>query len=161
MTAVPLLKEQLSPVGYNKSRVASFQGNVKAHPVRLELQAMFNTSYLYTDKRTDDWRRVLESSTFAFCPRGWRPTSFRLYEALQLGTIPIYVWEDEKWLPYEHMIDWSEFAFVLERRQISEIADMIAKADILKMQKALADVRHMFTYQYTVSHIIQRVRQLG
>ena len=35
----------------------------------------------------------MHESVFHLCPRGHGPTSYRLYEALQADTIPIYIWE--------------------------------------------------------------------
>ena len=34
-----------------------------------------------------------------------------MYEALQSGSIPIYIYNDVPWLPYQSRLDWSEFAF--------------------------------------------------
>ncbi|EIE18061.1 hypothetical protein COCSUDRAFT_9502, partial [Coccomyxa subellipsoidea C-169] len=106
---------------------------------------------------SDDWKIITESSNLSFCPRGYGPTSFRLYETLQLGTIPIYVWEDEKWLAFEDKVDWNEFAIVVEFKDIQLIPKKIAEANITRMQEALAKHRHMFTYEYTVKYILERI----
>ena len=55
-----------------------------------------------------DTRRFVElmsRSVFALCPRGYGRTSYRMYEALQLGCIPVYI-HDEPWLPYADELDW-------------------------------------------------------
>jgi len=41
------------------------------------------------------WRRAMLSSAMQLAPGGSNPSSFRLYEALQLGLVPVYVWDDE------------------------------------------------------------------
>lgn len=48
------------------------------------------------------WRDTLGGSILALAPRGFGATSFRLYEALQLGgaTVPVYVHDGRPWLPY-------------------------------------------------------------
>ncbi len=38
------------------------------------------------------WQEFIQASEFHLCPRGYGPTSYRLYECLQAETIPIYVW---------------------------------------------------------------------
>lgn len=96
---VPLLKEELKPVGYKKSISVSFQGILQRHVIRELLNETYGKYFLFLDSN-EDWKHILESSNFSLCPRGYRPSSFRLYEALQLGTIPIIIWEDEKWLPF-------------------------------------------------------------
>jgi len=49
------------------------------------------------------WLAIARSSAMQLAPRGVNPTSFRLYEALHLGLIPVYVYADvdeQPWLPY-------------------------------------------------------------
>jgi hypothetical protein len=43
----------------------------------------------------DEYSAMLLSSTFVPCPRGQNLETFRFYEALELGCIPIYVREGE------------------------------------------------------------------
>jgi hypothetical protein len=157
--AVPLLKEELHPVGLTKMIPVSFQGALYTDPVRTMLFDIFNTTYLFLDV-CDNWKLVLESSIYALCPRGYRPSSFRLYEALQLGTIPIIVWDETKWLPYEEMIDWSSFAVVVQKEDMSNIPNILAQKNVSELQENLAKVKHMFTYQYVLQYIINRVQKL-
>lgn len=47
--------------------------------------------------------RVAAASTIIAAPRGVGATSFRLYEALQLGLVPLYTFDGANyWLPYQH-----------------------------------------------------------
>lgn len=48
------------------------------------------------------WVKYLVDSTYALAPSGNGITSFRLYEALQLGVPPVYVYKEKPWLPYMH-----------------------------------------------------------
>jgi hypothetical protein len=43
-------------------------------------------------RKVDNWQRFIQDSEFHLCPRGYGPTSYRLYECLQAETIPIYIW---------------------------------------------------------------------
>jgi hypothetical protein len=52
------------------------------------------------DRGKDMWRSVMQSSVAVLAPRGVGPTSFRLFEALQMGALPVYVWDEYAWLPY-------------------------------------------------------------
>ena len=38
-------------------------------------------------------------SVFGLAPRGYGPTSFRLYETMQMDAVPIYI-SDVFWLPF-------------------------------------------------------------
>jgi len=42
-----------------------------------------------------EFSSLLDLSEFVLCPRGFGPTSYRFYEALSAGAIPVYVWEGE------------------------------------------------------------------
>lgn len=153
---LPLLKKELEPTGRSKTITVSFQGTFLSHP--LKLKEMYENDYLFLE-RSEDWPVILESSNFTLCPRGVHPSSFRLYESIQLGSVPIYLWEDEKWLPFEHLIDWQQFSIVLHTSQLPFLRQKIQEADVAQMQAALRDVRHMFTYNFTLMYIRQAILQ--
>jgi hypothetical protein len=46
------------------------------------------------------WVPLFANTTLALAPRGVGATSFRLFEALQLGVPPVYVYSGLPWLPY-------------------------------------------------------------
>lgn len=59
-------------------------------------------------KLTKDFCREVASSKFCFAPRGIGSSSFRLYQALMSGTIPIvYGMEDR---PFEDELNWNDFS---------------------------------------------------
>ena len=50
-----------------------------------------------------EWEAIMARSAFQLAPSGTNPTSFRLYEALQLGHVPVFVFadnEEQPWLPF-------------------------------------------------------------
>lgn len=51
-------------------------------------------------RRNDAWKRVTADSALVLATRGVGATSFRLYESLAAGRVPVYVWRDLLWLPY-------------------------------------------------------------
>lgn len=110
-------------------------------------------------KNSDDWQTITESSNFSICPRGFGTTSFRLYETMQLGTLPIYVWEGEAWLPYSNVIDWSKFALVVGSHEQADLPRKIETANVAQMLDTLSRVKHMFTYNYTIQYILDEVAQ--
>jgi hypothetical protein len=42
----------------------------------------------------------MQRSLFNLAPRGFGRASFRLTELIQMGLIPVYLWDDVEWLPY-------------------------------------------------------------
>jgi len=61
-----------------------------------------------TDDAWQNMTSMMSQSKFCLAPRGYAPTSFRLYEAMALGSIPVYI-SDEFITPFDDEIDWSEF----------------------------------------------------
>lgn len=82
-------------------------------------------------------------------------TSFRLYEALQLGCIPVYIWEDEIMLPFTEIINWSSFAVIIERKNIKQLGQQLHEVDAQSLLAEGAKVRHMMTYKYTRDYILR------
>ena len=71
----------------------------------------------WTNKINKDLQKVFMnvtiSSRFALAPRGYGRSSFRFYEIFELGTIPIYIWNDKNWLPFQDVIDYNKLCIVL------------------------------------------------
>lgn len=62
-----------------------------------------NTSGL-TFKSSDtsqSWRANMESTKFNIAPRGYGRSSFRFVESIQMGRLPVWVYDDIPWIPYE------------------------------------------------------------
>lgn len=90
-----------------------------------------------------------------FLPCSWGITSFRLYEALQLGCIPIYIWQDEILLPFTEFLDWNTFSVIIEGKNIDQLGQRLKEVDIEKLQAGVDKVRHLMTYEYTMHYIIE------
>jgi len=68
---------------------------------------------------------VLESD-YTLCPRGGGNWSYRLYETLCLGRIPVF-FDTDCALPYESLIDWREHCVWVEADHIEETPDAILR----------------------------------
>lgn len=73
----------------------------------------------------EQFYRITERSVFCLCPRGYGPTSFRTYEAIALGAIPVYIWSGEPWLPYIGELDWSSFSVILDAEHLASLPDLL------------------------------------
>jgi hypothetical protein len=81
------------------------------------------------------WAMRMAKSLLQLAPRGTNPSSFRLYEALQLGLIPVYVYDGERpWLPYHDPSLpyngssgglWSSLGFVLPEASYTAFLDAL------------------------------------
>jgi hypothetical protein len=76
------------------------------------------------------------SSKFALAPRGYGRTSFRLYEAMKLGAVPVYIFDD-CWLPYHDVLDWNQLGILCH---VSKVAELPGRLDQVT-DKQLQDFR--------------------
>jgi hypothetical protein len=74
--------------------------------------------------REGEWQAGMALSAYQLAPRGVGPTSFRLYEVLQMGLVPIYVWSDTRWLPYAPYVSAADAeAAAAAAAQVARTAD--------------------------------------
>jgi hypothetical protein len=59
----------------------------------------------------------IKDSLFVLCIRGAGNFSYRLYETLSCGRIPIIINSDLK-LPLENVLNWKEFSIIIEKEEI-------------------------------------------
>jgi len=81
-------------------------------------------------------------------------TSFRVYEALQLGCIPIYIWDEEIMLPFTEFLAWNSFSIIIEAKNINQLGQRLKDADVTSLLAGVEQVRHKMTYKYTMHYII-------
>ena len=147
---IPLLKKVMEPRNLTKQYEVSFVGS-NTHAVRDELKAMYESEFIFD--QSQDWATLIEKSKFSLCPRGFGATSFRLFEAIQLESIPIYVWDEELLLPFKELLNWNSFSLVVHRSRIDDLHEMIAELNYEQMLRCLKQVVHFFTYEYTCLYI--------
>jgi hypothetical protein len=116
---------------------ASFCGALGTHPVRKEMYDLLaaRDGYLVSGPQgTEAFRNIMNSSWFALCPRGYGPTSYRLYEAIQMGCIPVYI-TDTPILPCADELDWSTFCVVVGLDSIGQLPDILNGISIKKRRQ--------------------------
>lgn len=134
---------------------ANFIGKV-THPVREQvLKAQAPGNYIMTYKhKLGDYCRIIASSKFTLCPRGFGPTSFRIQEALQFGSIPVYI-SDEFVIP--HNLPFEEFGVIIHPKDAGRINEMlraIPEEEVRRKQHAIPIIySKYFTYEGTKNEI--------
>lgn len=96
------------------------------HPIRIKANQILSNILDYkfvtnlTYNQTQVFRDILYNSVFALSPRGFGPASFRMYEAIQMQCIPIYI-SDEFWLPFVNDIEWDKMCLLIKEDEIETI----------------------------------------
>jgi hypothetical protein len=100
------------------------------HPLRVRMNELLSHLPQYKfavnldHNQTEVFRDVLYNSVFALSPRGFGPASFRMYEAIQMQCIPIYI-SDVFWLPFADEIDWNKAAVLIDENSIDNIPSIV------------------------------------
>lgn len=149
---LPLLcKPHKVQFGIIKDLTANFIGRV-THPVRTKMLSVIkhNREFYISEKthHLQDYCRIIARSVFTLCPRGYGQTSFRILEALQYGSIPVYI-SDSHILP--HNIPFYTYGVQVKESEIEnifEILKSISPVEIKNKQKAIKEVyEKYFTYE--------------
>jgi hypothetical protein len=92
-------------------------------------------------------RRLPERSVFSLCPAGWGRWTFRLFEALLAGSIPVIL-SDYYLKPFSERVPWDRFTLTIPEADLFRIDQVLANvsdARILSMQQHLEHNQHHFT----------------
>lgn len=110
-------------IATQKKYKACFVGSI-TDPIRKQLvESLAGKEGYYISTAPHDelqYHQILAESTFALAPRGYGLPSFRAYEAMQHGTIPVYI-SDKFMYPYGM---WDEFGVDIAAEDV-HYADMI------------------------------------
>ncbi len=132
---IPLICSKISiKPSKEKNILCSFVGSV-THPIRERLLYQYcndpefflyasNWSPTISSNQIDIFLDATSKSKFVLCPRGYGNTSFRLYEVMQMGAIPVYV-SDEHALPWSDELDWNNFSILIKPNEIPEIKNIL------------------------------------
>lgn len=64
-------------------------------------------------------------SKFGIAPRGYGPSSFRFFEIMELGVIPVYVHDGDNALPYKEILDYDKFSISIHIDEIEKLPELL------------------------------------
>jgi hypothetical protein len=140
----------------------AFMGRFDTHFCRME---MYNTlkdasQFVFLEPSTDinNYKNILSRSVFTLAPRGYGYTSFRLFEAILCGSIPIYIWEGELILPFQDKIRWEDFSIIINIADINNLKIILDNCDVNKLQTNLKRVQYCFNYEFIINYILEKMK---
>jgi len=164
---IPLVCSTIkNPIIRKRDIFASFVGAV-THPIRLQIaQALrSNDKYQFTLKEWHphisqseemNFKETMERSEFSLCPRGYGTTSYRLYEAMQLGSIPVYI-SDRFWLPWEDEINWNEFCIRIPQSRICEMDFILSSIPEKHKEHMRKKMKKVYNEFFTIPKITRKI----
>lgn len=141
--------------------LCSFVGSIKNSLIRRKIKSLFDTKFLVIESvNYKTFVDVMERSVFSLCPRGYGATSFRICEALQHGSIPIYVY-DTPWIPWKNEFNFEDIGLLISEKEIPNILNVIqnkTKDDIKKyVENGERIYREYFTFDGCAHKIIDKI----
>ena len=101
-----------------------------------------------------EYTDAMLSSVFSLCPEGFLPWSPRLYEALQLGAVPVIL-ADNVVLPFERFVDWKSFSAKINVTDINNMVTLVRKIPhfntyVKEKLKNATSYMHTFKWPYKI-----------
>jgi hypothetical protein len=106
---------------------------------------------------SSDWSRVYALSKFVLTPRGYGRNSYRLGEVLQMGMLPVYVYDDFVWLPYYDAINWSSFAFVLKLKEVDGALPRIKSVTVEEAREMRMRVQRLYETHFSPDAVMHQI----
>lgn len=147
----------------SKKYLASFVGRLKANPIRQKMtEQSINREDVYIfdgNKGRRFFVKKMLESYIALCPRGVGGSSYRFFEAMQLGTVPFLI-GDLDTRPFKGFINWDQVSFF--SNSVSDLngrLDSLRKPDLLSMGKRAAKLwREKIAYQQWCQYVIRELK---
>jgi hypothetical protein len=78
------------------------------------------------DEYAKNYARISFESKFILCPRGKSPNSYRLYESMKMGIVPVII--SDEWVPTVGP-DWETFSIRILEKDIENIHQILEKRE--------------------------------
>jgi len=112
--------------------------------------------------RGPGWIHQVNASWFILAPRGYGRSTWKLMESLQLGRVPVVIYDDIPWLPYTNEVRWSKFAFVVSNERTTELPGLLSAINhtqYLIMRDNMLSLRHShFIPEGTIKKVFSFIR---
>lgn len=126
-----------------KKYLFSFIGTSRTHAVRREMIKFLKDNtrgYLEDTFEKNSWELneeekdsyffryvdISKKSKFILCPRGIGPSSYRLYESLKMGLVPVII--SDEWREPTG-INWSNFSIRIKEAEVSNLSNILTERE--------------------------------
>ncbi|MEX2006650.1 MAG: exostosin family protein [Candidatus Saccharimonadales bacterium] len=150
---IPLLRNPLKTPFFKprKQYLASFVGRLDTHPIRKQMAMALEGRDDIMISDGDKGQKFFVNETLrsytALCPRGYGGSSFRFYEAMQLGIAPLLIGDIDT-RPFKKYIAWDSVSFYIKNAEkLPALLDGLDKKR-LKYMGSMAKKTYMNHLQY-------------
>jgi hypothetical protein len=169
MVQLPSICSKIPNPILNKPRdiFASFIG-VHTHPIRNKMMNVISNYADYHAKMIithedriqnfNTFKDITERSKFTLCPRGYGRSSLRLYECMQLGSVPVYI-SDYHYLPFTDELDWSKFCVLVNENQLPNIDTILRSIDDDQYESMKKYAQQIYDKYFTLLGVCEQIEK--
>ena len=108
----------------------------------------------------EDFRSYWDKSRFVLTPRGYGKTAFMMYEALQMGYVPVYVWKDEEWIPYKGSAtaDLRKIGISINIRNLSTLPNILRSVTDKQLEERREAIRRVRESHFTYEGVMEQIK---
>ena len=106
--------------------------------------------------RFEEFINITKRSHFTLCPRGYGAQSFRLYEALQLNSIPVFIY-DKEWFPFSDKINWKDFCVLVHVNELTNLKSILKGINIDTQQQMIECGKQMYNKFFTLEAVCKNI----
>lgn len=149
-----------------KKYLASFVGSLKKHPIRAEMADYFKNAeniFIYGgNKGRDFFVQKMLQSFIALCPRGYGGSSFRFYEAMQMGVVPLLISADDV-RPFKRFIQWKRYSlYAKNMKEAEEMMNRYSKEELASIGAKSASLwKKKLTYGKWCKYVLKELKHLS
>ena len=159
------------PVGITKDKeyLASFVGSSTSNIRNDIIEQYENDPDIFIEHKgwdhnvkSDEFTSYVDASLkskFVICPRGYGPTSFRLYEAMQMDAVPVYV-SDRFWIPWTHELNWEEFCVFITPDKLPELKTILESIDDETYEKMKNKIKDLYETYFTLEGTCTKILEI-
>jgi len=145
----------------NKDIFASFIGAIhgRNNQIREKLYSDLNNKHGYLFENSisyDAFSNVMSRSIFSLCPRGYGATSFRICEALQHESIPVYI-SDKPWIPFNNIINFNDYGVIIDIKDIDHIDNILKSIPKEEIEKKINIGKIIYNEYYTYTGCADKI----
>lgn len=148
-----------------KFKIGFIGAIVGRHPIRewmLKTIDQSPTCYIFENRTSYHlYLDIMSKTTFSLCPRGYGKTSFRIYESLMCGSIPVYIYDDP-WIPFGDVLNFEKYGILCHYSEIQNLEQKLDNISQEEIDKMVENGRYIFDKYYThkgiMNNIIERLK---
>jgi hypothetical protein len=104
----------------------------------------------------DVFFNLASQSKYLLCPRGYGLNSFRLYEAFQLGCVPVII-TDKFFLPWTDELNWNDFSVLIDESKIDHIDDVLKNINEDQYHKMVTIGKNLYPKYFTLDALVENI----